>query len=269
MDAVMDRVVLLLNPGKCGSTWLSQALHLPPHLSMPGELDFLLFLAAPLDGQWNRTTLDDRRCQALRASDRMSEDDKLSALYRLRLPYRGKLLDKSPSNLEHVERFARLYRGSPIVLFYRDPRDIYVSKERFHQDVLRRKARVEDLGDPAYLASPDCLLEDVFALSRKLAAVERRLRSQGYKCYRMRYEDLIARFMPTMEGLLGFLGIPADDPLVRAHVAEIETARVPMFRKGGTGDWKNHLATPEARRIVRERFGQDLVDLGYEETTDG
>jgi hypothetical protein len=236
---------------------------------MPGELDFLHFLAAPLEAQWNQATIRDLRCHRLRARPGMSDAERLAAMYRLRMPLRGRLLDKSPSNLGHIQRFAPAYRSSPIVLLYRDPRDVYVSKEMFHQNVLRRKAKVPDLGDPAYLASPDCLLEEVFSLSRDLRATERRLRSEGYRCHRVRYEDLIARFMPTMEELLGFLGIPADAAAVRAHLAEIATARVGMFRKGGTGDWKNHLVAPEARAMLRERFGQDLADLGYEAAPGG
>jgi hypothetical protein len=267
----MGRVFLLLNPGKCGSTWLANALELPPHLTNPseGELDFLLFLAWPLERQWNQTTPRDRRCLNLRARPRMSDAEKLAALYRLRMPRQGRLLDKSPSNLQVFQQFAHAYRRSPIALLYRDPRDVYVSKERYHQDVLKLKPKVADLGDPAYLASPDCLLEDVFTLCRELHAVERRLRSEGYRCHRVRYEDLVASFMPTMEGLLGFLGIPADDPDVRAHLAKIATARVANFRKGVAGDWKNHLVTPAARRFVEEHYGGDLVALGYEDATAG
>jgi hypothetical protein len=265
---VMDRVVLVLNPGKCGSSWLAQLLHLPPHLHMRGELDFQIFLTRPLREQWNRTVLESLRSRAIRLDPFRSVDAKLRALYALRMPPTGMLIDKSPSNLDAIPRFIHLFRGSKIILLYRDPRDIYVSKELYHQNVLKKKAPVERLGDPRYLASPECLLEDVFRLSRKLRSMERRLRGEGYDVLTVRYEDLVASFEGTALELLRFLGVPVEGPQVQAHVRARETARAPNFRKGGTGDWRNHLSSPEAKQLVKDRFGQDLVDLGYEHAMD-
>jgi hypothetical protein len=259
----MERVVLVLNPGKCGSTWLAHLLHLPPALVMRGELDFAHFLTQPLAGQWNPLVMRSVRSHLIRMCPLRTLDEKLISLYARRLPPEGRLIDKSPSNLPVIERFLPLYRRSQIVILSRDPRDIYVSKERFHQVVLEKKAARPGLGDVDYLSSPECLLRDVFVRSRKLRALERRLTAEGYDCFAVKYEDLVSDFEPTATRLLRFLNVPVDSPAIRDHIRACETARVGNFRKGGTGDWRNHFTSPAALAFLHERFGHDLVDLGY------
>jgi hypothetical protein len=75
--------LLILNPGKCGSTWLAKTLSVQPFLATRGELDFIFFLEYPLEKQWNRRTADDPAFLRIREDVRQSPLEKLVGLYRL------------------------------------------------------------------------------------------------------------------------------------------------------------------------------------------
>jgi hypothetical protein len=262
--AVMRRVILLLSTGKCGCTWLGHTVAVRPHIWIDGEQDFMIFLNWPRERQWNLRTLGDPRHAAILAARELSLSDRLVALYRLALPPAGYLLDKSPSNLWEIERFEHLFVDSRLLFLYRDPRDIYVSQELYHQEVLRvREAPPGGIGDPAYLESSASFLPQVFELALKLLSTEERLRRRGLATHRVRYEDLVTDFDGTVAGALRFLDVPPDGPGVRQHVQHHRTRRLPSFRRGGAGDWRNHIVAPAARRFLRDRYASTLQTLGY------
>ncbi len=181
----------------------------------------------------------------------------------------GYFADKSPSNLMEIEHFEHLFRNSKILFRYRDPRDIYVWKELFHHSVLKiRPAPLNGIGDAAYLDSRRSLLADVFALSLKLVATEQRLRGAGYSTHCVLYEDLVRDYERTVGEALRFLGMPVGIPAVRAHLRRCRDEQSDTFRKGGSGDWRNHISSPAARALLRRRYGDQLIQLGYENGID-
>jgi hypothetical protein len=91
----------------------------------------------------------------------------------------------------------------------------------------------------------------------------------------VRYEDLLADTAATFHNVVRLFDLP-DHPgtiqsIVETHRFENlsggrdrgEDADDSFFRKGVSGDWKNHF-TPELRTLYKENAGQALLDFGYE-----
>ncbi len=269
--------LFILNPGKCGSTWLAKALSVRPFLAPPGELDFIFFLEFPLEKQWNRRTADDPAFLRVRENATLSPLDKLRELYRLqreRHPDLKMLIDKSPSNVLAFPRYYDVFRDSRIVIMYRDPRDIFVSLQFFHQQVLGDSEPNEQIGDSEYLRHWSYLWHAV-KNCRATLECEKLLRRAKIPHLRLTYEHLIEDFEATVRRVLEFSGLGltdadlvqspgADEPRPLAeHLERAKTVR-PLFRKGVVGDWRNHLTTNEAKDIVKELAGDLLIELGYE-----
>ncbi len=94
----------------------------------------------------------------------------------------------------------------------------------------------------------------------------------------IRYEDLLAQPEREFERLLRFLGADADERTVgrcvdAASFEKLSEGRKPgeeaasFFRKGVAGDWEN-VFTEQNRRDFKEKAGDLLVKLGYEEGHD-
>lgn len=91
----------------------------------------------------------------------------------------------------------------------------------------------------------------------------------------IRYEDLIADTYTWMGQLVEHLGILATDQALRetvdAESFENKTGRKPgeedvnrHQRKGVAGDWVNHF-TDRVKDAFKERYGQTLIETGYEQ----
>ena len=269
--------LFILNPGKCGSTWLAKALSVRPFLGPPGELDFIFFLEYPPEKQWNRRTADDPAFLKIREDTSLSPLDKLSELYRLereRHPDLKMLIDKSPSNVLAFPRYYDVFRDSRIVIMYRDPRDIFVSLEFFHQRVLKNREPHDQICDGEYLRHWSYLWHAV-KNCRATLECEMLLRRAKIPHLRLTYEQLIEDFEATVRRVLEFSGLGlTDQDLVQSpgvdeprplaeHLERAKTVR-PLFRKGVVGDWSNHLTTGEAKDKVKEMAGDLLIELGYE-----
>jgi len=275
-DALRDYLVIL-NPSKCGSTWLARTLSIRPHLLSSGELDFLFFLELPLEKQWNRATADDPEYLGIRSDSSMAAPEKLHELYRLakaRHPDVRMLIDKSPSNVLFFPRYYHLFRHSHLVVLHRDPRDIYVSLELFYQNVLKNKPVHPAIGDRDYLLNRSALWYAVKNVRATLEA-ERLLRRAGIPFLRITYETMVSDFTGVARRVLEFTGLDLEDtdlvlprdaehPLPLGQHLEQAPRVKPLFRKGIIGDWKNHIVTEEAKTVIKEMAGDLLIDLGYE-----
>lgn len=95
----------------------------------------------------------------------------------------------------------------------------------------------------------------------------------------VRYEDLLTDTMNTFREVVQLFDLP-DDPetiesIVEAHRFENlsggrsrgEHEDDSFFRKGVSGDWKNHF-TPELKTLFKEEAGQVLIEFGYENDLD-
>lgn len=91
----------------------------------------------------------------------------------------------------------------------------------------------------------------------------------------VQYEELLADTTRTYQQVFSFLGqnFTEDEvnALVEKHSFERVTGRKPgtedtnhHFRKGIAGDWKNYF-TGNIRNLFKERYGEDLIRLGYEQ----
>jgi hypothetical protein len=95
----------------------------------------------------------------------------------------------------------------------------------------------------------------------------------------VKYEELLADAEGTMNRAVETLtGRPVDpqrlSQIIAAYSFENLTGRKPgqtqsgnFIRKGIAGDWKNHF-NQAAREAFNEYAGQQLIDLGYETSTD-
>ena len=91
----------------------------------------------------------------------------------------------------------------------------------------------------------------------------------------LRYEDLLENAFDLLRGvLIERLALPVSEAALTRAIERTRFERVfkrklgeedvqSHGRKGLPGDWKNHF-TPEIRRQFAEKFGQLLIDTGYE-----
>jgi hypothetical protein len=262
---IMERIVLIVNQGRCGSTWFQQALCVEPYVRAPVNLeqDFMLFLSRPLDRQWNRSTRANPTYLRIR-SLAIGDEAKLEALYAASLDIHwgvggeGMLVDKSPSNLEYVEQYASVFATSKRLFLRRNPLDVFVSRDLYQQEVLRIRPVPEGgIGTVKYLRDGyegKNLLETAF---REAELVDQLLHQVGGSV--VQYEDLIEHFSCTVAKTLRYLGVPVSE----GHLERSRVLRHQTYRKGGTGDWRNHLVTPEALEYIRSKYGIRLAKLGY------
>jgi|GEM_PF-5758188 len=274
---IFKEFLLILNPSKCGSSWLAHGLTVQPYLLFPREFDFLFFLDEPPEKQWNTATAEDPENLRIRNDPSLSRHEKLTALYtRERSKYPGvtMLIDKAPSNVLRFDRYWPLFKESKIVLLYRDPRDIWVSLEFFRQRQLGVDERYDDIGNPSHLRE-SAALRMAMKNSQRVLDAENLLLHEGVPFCRITYEQLKQDYQGVLRAILEFIGFEIDenetvvasmDPEPRTlseHLLHAEGFR-PLFRKGVVGDWRNYLSTPEAKEIVQNQAGDLLIELGYE-----
>ena len=90
----------------------------------------------------------------------------------------------------------------------------------------------------------------------------------------LRYEDLLTDGPGTLARAMSLLtGEDADERGAREAVERFSFSRLTkqkregersrFLRKGGSGDWRNYF-TRESAQIFRDRFGEALIEAGYE-----
>ncbi len=268
----------IINPGKCGSSWLSHALTIRPYITFPREFDFIYFLRFSLSNQWNTVTVENPAYLKIREDPVLTQDEKLVQLYQLeraKYPKKTLIIDKAPSNAYGgFELFHHLYRDTKIILLYRDPRDIYVSNEFYHQRQLGKKGHHNNIGDPEFMATQS-VLHPTFNSCKKVFSIEKLLKRENRSYLKISYEEMKADFRAVIEKILAYLDLRISPfklvsshyvkvpvPL-SVHISKAENFK-PLFRKGQVGDWQNHITHPKAKDIIKEQYGNFLIELGYE-----
>jgi len=274
---VLEQFLLILNPSKCGSSWLAHGLTMKPYLLFPREFDFLYFLEEPMEKQWNTATAEDPENRRIRESVTLSPHEKLVRLYqRERDAHRDvqMLIDKAPSNALYFHRYWPLFSETKIVVLYRDPRDIWVSLEFFRQRQLHIDEQYDDIGNPRHLRESRAL-RMAMKNSRRVLDAERLLTREGIPFVRITYEQLKQDYQQTLRSILEFTGLQIQDDVVVTSSMDLEPRTVehhllqaenfrPLFRKGIIGDWRNYLEDQESKDIVKDMADGLLVELGYE-----
>jgi len=184
------------------------------------------------------------------------------------------------AEIHHAKHLSE-FRGFHVI---RDPRDIIVSAYFSHK--LSHPIEGED-----WLVGPREILNTVDQEQGLRLSIE--WRAEQFKrmgdwmydhgnIYESRFEILTTWPEVEFKNIFKFLGL-LPDPLTPELLTEILEANAfarltggrkkgiedveSHYRKGIPGDWRNHLHGSN-KEVVKERYGQLLIDLGYEQNMD-
>jgi len=160
---------------------------------------------------------------------------------------------------------------------YRDPRDVVVSHVFYVTDINNRHVHHDYYVNS--LASFEQRLE-VSILGRPELAIpfpDIRARFEPYVAWLehgqvlvLRYEDLISD-PPREIGRIfghavsrGFVFHGGQTAAIQHLLHSIKPSESPTFRSGGSGGWKKHF-TPPLKKLFKDRTGDLLIRLGYEQ----
>ena len=197
------------------------------------------------------------------------------------------LLDMAPGDLRYGYVQARepfreplIEEGRAPVFVYRDPRDVSVSH------VFYATKLYPGHGMHAYYTEQldsmeqriDAAIEGVTEPGFELSAI--RANYDNYLAWLdqpdvlcLRFEDLIHQRETALNRILdyletrGFDDQPPRDEAVATLASAIQPGRSGTFRKGGSGDWRNHF-TEHNKAVFRSATGDLLQRLGYEDGED-
>lgn len=184
-------------------------------------------------------------------------------------------LEKTPSNVNHVERILRVAPAARFVEVVRDPRDVVASKktrrrnavegERYKPDQRRRK-RLANAYDPAL---------DALGWKSAIRAGRMAARRHEGRVHRVRYEDLVERPEERTRELCAFLDLEFDPAMLdvgyRNTAAWRGRKQAGAGRRGGisgdsVGRWRQVLEGPETA-LCQWMAGRDAVSAGYAPVT--
>jgi len=167
--------------------------------------------------------------------------DRIGSFYEFLAEQQGKqpafFVEKYLPRQIPADLLRELYPGAREVVLVRDLRDVFCSVLAFN-----RKRGYQAFGREA-AESDDDYIDTVRRSGEALLA---HMRSDGRETHLLRYEDLIREPVPTLEPLLGFLGL---DPAGAA--AMVARAAVP------TGGMEHHMTAPSASASIG-RWRRDL-----------
>jgi hypothetical protein len=223
IDRALDRPVFIAGRGRSGTSLLSRLFDGHPQLfCAPGECRIFTEIAPRLrvdrDPVAAASAIVDRFPLPGRPADpematRVSNLDPQApdlprALFRLGLERWSRTVDpgeavafleKTPKTEEHLPAVFAAFPEARILYAVRDPRAVYVSNRRspaFRQDA-------------AFIARQ---------WVRSLACVADRIAGSDRAVRMVRFEDLVTRPRPTMEGLCEYLGLDWSDQLLAPTV---------------------------------------------------
>jgi Sulfotransferase family len=271
---------------KSGTTWLQLLLNAHPRVSCNGEAHFTRGLAPLLRdaldqhgkviAQKNKNIfselsgyprLDDADFEYLLAS--------AIVLYLLRQskdkPSARAVGEKSPKNVLYFDLLNVLFPESKFIHIVRDGRDCAVSGW-FHNLRVARDWTLKTHGSmDRYVAA------FIDGWAKDVAAAQAIADANPTRINQVRYEDLIADTDRGLANVFNFLDVDADQNLLARcrAAASFETLsggrvlgqekRDSFFRKGASGDWRNHLSN-DTDAAIRQRAGGWLERLGYAAT---
>ena len=263
---------------KSGTTWLQLLLDSHPDIGCSGETHFLdrfvPSVGKPIQDHgeyltWLQTNIfAGLDCPSLDSPDLMNLL-RVAMVFMLRhknTPEVKLIGEKTPDNIRNLAVMNCLFPNSKFVHIVRDGRDAAMSAW-FHN------RRLSDEWDEtidllAFIrASADVWTGD-------LARAQEFAEHAPSRYHRVRYEDLSTCPSSTLHSVLEFLGAGTDEAVIEACIerASFESVsggrragqedRSSFFRKGTTGDWRNHFS-PEAEAAFNAIGGEWLDRLGY------
>ena len=183
-----------------------------------------------------------------------------------------------PALPEYISALTERHVASCFV--YRDPRDMIISHV-FYATEMHQGHQMHEYYNRVLTTMEqriNAAIDGVDQPGLKLTAIRQKyenylgwMQQRNILC--LRFEDLINERASTIRNLLNFLSKygfnPADgiDQAVTALSENIQPTKSGTFRKGQTGNWKEHF-TAENIRNFKAKAGDVLIRLGYETTPD-
>jgi hypothetical protein len=283
ISALRSKQIFFVGGGvRSGTTWLQLLLDAHPHVSCNGEGHFFDILAPSLkqaaDDHWEFVDNKNRTIfRELKGYPPVTQEGTMyllaswMALFLIRQS-EGKdataIGERTPDNIDHLDMLDVLFPEAKFIQIVRDGRDCAVSAW-FHNLRLTPDWTMEKYGSLGAYATG-------FAGSwaNHLATAQQFSERHPDRFLRVRYEDLTAETERTLARLFGFLGVGCDEFVLArcqsdASFARLSGGRHPgqenrrsFFRKGISGDWRNHLSAPLEAEF-RKRTDGWLDRLGY------
>jgi len=164
--------------------------------------------------------------------------------------------------------------GGKIIFLYRDPRDCIVSWAHYVDDVKGHEGFINfEIGYGLRLEHLD-IQERIHAILQEAKFEYGRfanwLDAPDDVVYKMTYEDMLYRRKSTFQDLIDWMG----DELVQVLGTEFDCSKPEYmmrridpdncntYRKGTTGDWKNHF-TKEQEEFFWSEMGETMERMGY------
>ncbi len=267
--------------GKSGTTWVQLLLDAHPQISCRGEAHFFDLLAPAMHAAFAqyRQQLQDNNAlfhelpgyplpeqpQAL-AALRAALDSALAAQSRgMNVSAVG---ERTPANVEHLGLLWEVYPQARFIHVVRDPRDVAASLWHHGQRIQASEFK-QRYGSIDGLALELCAswvsrMGDCTSLGDERAG----------QYLEVRYEDLLTDGRVALARILEFLDIPPDMPTIDSCLAATafeklsggraagDEDRSSHFRKGISGDWRNHLQ-PDTCRQISVLAAEQFARLGY------
>ena len=264
---------------KSGTTWVQKALDSHPQLICRGEGKFTVFrkhmskaavkYSDYLAGHQRKVFGEEFFPQLSRA-----EFDRVYRCFiETRLIGEGipdgvrRIGNKDPEHGMVLNDLAQHFPDAAFIHVIRDPRDVAVST--WHHMRRIEPGFVETIGDFPTFAEQNVKEWRVYVRSVRKAAAER-----GLDYREVRYETLHADARPALRGMLEHLGVDTTDAVVARCLDAASFERASggrargqadtgsFYRKGETGDWRNHMDDDLSSRLLTVTEG--LADeLGY------
>jgi LPS sulfotransferase NodH len=178
-------------------------------------------------------------------------------------PQATHVVDKHPGYSMYVEDILRIVPEARFIHVIRDGRDVAVSM------VAARKRSGFGAGT----------IQDAAEVWKRHVLAARSASQYRERYMEVRYEDMLADGIGTLEAVFDFCGLPADEDDVAAIVNEHQFERmkakrqvaderakasVGHYRKGEAGGWRDEL-NPVQRSIFQRVAGDLLREIGYAE----
>ena len=156
--------------------------------------------------------------------------------------------------------FWEIYPQMRELFLVRDFRDTICS-------ILAFNAKRGTLGFGREKASSD---EDyIFRMGPQIKKLHEQWKQRSTQSHLMRYEDLVEQPIPTLQNAFNYLGLPADEGIVRdilqkanQDTVELKSHRTTSAPENSVGRWKTDLSS-ELQKACQESFGDILPHFGY------
>lgn len=174
-----------------------------------------------------------------------------------------RLAEKSPNNVLYFQHLHYLFPESPLIHVVRDGRDVVCSLLTMNWVNPKTGERL------AYTRDARRAAEYWVHCVQAGREAPRQVPPLARRYWEVRYEALVERPLPTLQGMFAFLDEPWDPAVLAFHEQERNLAGessadqvTQQLYAGAAGRWQRDLK-PADKQAVKEVAGDLLVELGY------